>query len=160
MQCSSKNIYNGIMFPLLNPTKIFSSIPDEQSQQKFGSWAESHAQFLIHQMGISALYCGHFEFRTFLWDFRKGRTLCCNFFWVHGEWIVAQKQNKSPKNHFNFNKNFILQSGTCEWELLPWIRPMTCSHGDGGAGGHCGAVLYICGLPYGSRYHHHQEMSQ
>ena len=34
--------------------------------KNFGSSAESHAQWLIHQMKLSARYCENFEFKTFL----------------------------------------------------------------------------------------------
>ena len=37
--------------------------------KKFGGLAESHAKWLIHQMMLSARYCGNFEFITFLGQF-------------------------------------------------------------------------------------------
>ena len=39
--------------------------------KKFGGWAESHAQWLIHQKKLSARDFGNFEFITFLGEFKK-----------------------------------------------------------------------------------------
>ena len=63
------NIYNVNIFPSLNPAKIFSSFPDEQSQQKVRQLDRITAQWLIHQMKLRARYCGNFEFIIFLWGF-------------------------------------------------------------------------------------------
>ena len=45
--------------------KIFSSFPDEQSQQKVRQLDRITAQWLIHQMKLRARYCGNFEFIIF-----------------------------------------------------------------------------------------------
>ena len=45
--------------------KFFNSIPDNHCQHKVHQWAESHAQWLIHQMKLGACYCGNFEFYKF-----------------------------------------------------------------------------------------------
>ena len=66
---SKCNIYNRIIFTSLNPAKNFQFISWSTVNKKFGSWAESHAQWLIHKMKLRARYCGNFEFITFLWEF-------------------------------------------------------------------------------------------
>ena len=68
--------------------------------KKFGSWTESLAQWLIHQMKLSARYCGNFEFitfsrrileRVFVGSIVNIRNECI-FFWVHGKWIIARNK--------------------------------------------------------------------
>ena len=49
--------------------------PMNRVNKKFGSWAEAHTQWLIHQMKLSAHYCVNFEFITFLEEFKKGSLL-------------------------------------------------------------------------------------
>ena len=68
--------------------------------KKFGSWTESHTQWLIHQMELRARYCGNFDFITFIWEFQKGSLIGsivnirneCLVLWFHGELIVARNK--------------------------------------------------------------------
>ena len=63
------NIYNGNIFPSLNPAKIVQFISRWTVNKKSGSWTELHAQWLIHQMKLRARYCGNFEFIIILCEF-------------------------------------------------------------------------------------------
>ena len=83
--------------PCLNFSVHF---PMNSVNKKLGSWAESHAQWLIHQMKLSARYCGNFEFitfsrrileRVFVGNIVNIRNECL-FFWIHRKWIVARNK--------------------------------------------------------------------
>ena len=70
-------------YPSLNSAKMFQFNSRWTVNKKFGSSAESHAQWLIHQMKLSARYCDNFEFKTFLEE------LC----WKHckyKEWVSSR----------------------------------------------------------------------
>ena len=100
MSFPNRNIYNGIIFPSLNPAKTFSVLFPMNSQQK------------VRQLGriTFAVIKTSNEFKCPLlweiWMYNFSRRILemvfvgsivnirneCLFFWVHGEWIVARNK--------------------------------------------------------------------
>ena len=53
-------------FPSSTLLKNSNWIPDNLCQKVVRQFGESHIQWLIHQITLSALNCGNFEFENFL----------------------------------------------------------------------------------------------
>ena len=95
------NIYNGNIFPSLNPAKIFQFI---------SRWTESTKSSAVGSNHRAVINTSNEVKSPLLWEFwiynfspenlRKGSLFGsivnirneCLFFWVHGEWIVARNK--------------------------------------------------------------------